>query len=66
MRNKILLVVNILLMIVLIKGSSKKTSFFNQTITLQSNNEQVTVDINDYLIGVLAYEMPASFEEEAL
>jgi stage II sporulation protein D len=30
------------------------------------NNEIQTLDIEDYLVGVLAAEMPASFEEEAL
>lgn len=69
MKNKILLMVVIILSVVFInKRSSNNTSFFNDEITIFSSKDEnyITLDINDYLIGVLAAEMPASFETEAL
>ena len=71
MQNRILLVVTIVLSLLLIIVSSKEnTTFFNTEINIKvkdvNNNNINTLDLEDYVIGVVAAEMPASFEEEAL
>lgn len=72
MKNKILLgVVVVLSVIALGVMSSKNTnhSFFNkeETIKVKTKEEKIEeLKIEEYLIGVLAAEMPASFETEAL
>ena len=73
MRNKILLVVVLLLGIVtgVVVRCKKKTdhSFFSQeeTIKVKTKEEEIQeLNLETYLIGVLAAEMHASFEEEAL
>lgn len=73
MKNKILLgVVSILSIItIVVIGLKKETnhSFLAQedTIKVKTKEEKVEeLKIEDYLIGVLASEMPASFEKEAL
>lgn len=72
MKNKVLIgVVVVLSIIALAVISSKKTnhSFFDKedTIKVKTKEERIEeLKIEDYLIGVLAAEMPASFEEEAL
>ncbi len=72
MKNKILLVIVVILSIItLAVVGSKKTnhSFFDQekTIKVKTKEEKIEeLKIEEYLIGVLAAEMPASFESEAL
>ena len=70
MKNKILLcIVVILFGVYLSKGSSKEnTSFFNYSLVVKNLTTNTTFEINmeDYLIGVIAGEMPSSFEIEAL
>lgn len=73
MKNKILLFVVIVLSIITIAVISKKQetnhSFFNkeETIKVKTKEEKIEeLKIEDYLVGVLAAEMPASFESEAL
>lgn len=72
MKNKVLIgVVVVLSIIALAVISSKETnhSFFDKedTIKIKTKEEKIEeLKIEDYLIGVLAAEMPASFEEEAL
>ena len=56
----------------LIRSLDDNTSYFFDDKNLQeivlsnNNNEKETIEFNEYLIGVLACEMPASFELEAL
>lgn len=73
MQNRILLLVIVILSIVLIVVSSKNnTTFFNtiannNIIVKNTTDDSITnMDLEDYIIGVVAGEMPASFEEEAL
>ena len=44
----------------------KKTTFFNKPIIVHIQNEDLYLDLEDYVIGVVSAEMPALFEEEAL
>ena len=73
MQNKILLIIMIVLSIVLIvvpKSSPKETTFFSNVININvkdKNTGQIEkMDLEKYIIGVVAAEMPASFNEEAL
>ncbi len=72
MKNKILLAVVVVLSIIALGViSSKNTnhSFFDKddTIKVKTKEEKIEeLKIEDYLVGVLAAEMPASFEVEAL
>lgn len=73
MKNKILLVIVVILLIIyiLIRSTSPSTSFFNphsQSIKVKntSTNEILTLEMEKYIIGVVAGEMPASFELESL
>ena len=70
MINRILLIVTICLSLILLFMSSRNTTFFNTTpnITIKDSdtNEIETLNLEDYIIGVIAAEMPASFNEEAL
>lgn len=73
MKNKILLgIVAILSIMTIVVVSKNKTnhSFFNDkedTIKVKTKEEKIEeLKIEEYLIGVLAAEMPASFETEAL
>ena len=72
MQNKILLIVVIILSFVLVYVSSKEvTTFFNteaskKIVVKDKNNLLKTLNIEDYIVGVVAAEMPASFNEEAL
>ena len=73
MRNKILLIITFVLSIILIvvpKSSPKKTTFFSNVINInikdKNTNKITTMDLEEYIIGVVAAEMPASFKEEAL
>lgn len=73
MKNRILLAISIILMVVygLIRSFPEETSFFNNcrnTVNVKDieTNVIVNIEMEDYLIGVLAGEMPASFDIEAL
>ncbi len=73
MKNKILLFVVVVLGIITLAVISKKNetnhSFFDKedTIKVKTKEEKIEeLKIEDYLVGVLAAEMPASFEVEAL
>ena len=75
MKNKYLIIPIIILSIVAIFSSfSHETTFLKENedknieITLKDSesNEIKDIDLEEYLIGVLAGEMPASFEIEAL
>lgn len=72
MKNKYLIIIIIFLSIIAILSSRNNTTFFNN----EKNNEvslydPVTekinkIDLEEYVIGVVAAEMPASFHDEAL
>lgn len=78
MRNKILFGIVVLLVpFVVISFKEDKTNFYleekkekEEIITIKlksaSTNEIVEMNLEEYLIGVVAAEMPASFHEEAL
>ena len=72
MINRILLVLVCILsfMLLLIKSSNENTTFFSNEIKIKikdKNTNQVTeMSLEEYVIGVVAGEMPASFHEEAL
>lgn len=73
MKNKILICIVVVLSIITVAVVSKKEStnhsFFDKedTIKIKTKEERIEeLKIEDYLIGVLAAEMPASFEIEAL
>lgn len=71
MKNKILFIVLISLIIwyVKIRSFEEETSFFNnEIVTVLDTKTGVTesVELENYLIGVVAGEMPASFNIEAL
>ena len=69
MNNKILLIIVIILSIVAL-SSQNKTTFFNNDISINvkddHKNEITNLLLEEYVIGVVAGEMPASFNEEAL
>ncbi len=74
MNNKILLVITGVLSVVYVVVSSKyNTTFFmvdddSKSITIKDtkNDEISKLDLEDYVVGVVAAEMPASFASEAL
>ncbi|MDE6284851.1 MAG: stage II sporulation protein D [Bacilli bacterium] len=73
MRNKYLLgIVFVLLIIAVISSRDTSASFFegekdNTVSVYDPNTEKITdLDLEEYVIGVVAAEMPASFNEEAL
>ena len=68
MINKILIIINICLCLTLLIISSCNTTFFNKTINIKDNktNEISNLELEEYVIGVVAAEMPASFNIEAL
>ena len=82
MKNKILLIVVVILSIVAISSSKKETAYFNNekkddytevknekiklAIKDTSTGNITNIDLEEYVIGVIAGEMPASFEIEAL
>ena len=72
MKNKILVGITVFLSILLIgvvEIKKKNHSFLNEdkTIKVKTKEEQIKeLNIEDYVIGVIAGEMPASFEMEAL
>ena len=72
MKNRLLLLILLIVMLFYsINRSSKRTSFFYNepnTVKVKSIKDDSIqkYEVEDYLIGVLAGEMPASFNEEAL
>lgn len=72
MKNKMLLsivvVLSLVLSVVICLKEKTDHSFFNEkTIKIKTEENKVEeLNLEEYLIGVLAAEMPASFEEEAL
>ncbi len=71
MRNIILLVIVVVMLFCLLKSSlnKNKTTFSNEVkVTIYDKEKDVkkTLNLEDYIIGVVAGEMPASFEDEAL
>lgn len=70
MRNKILLIVVLILLSVYvgIEGSTSTTFFSSpKVIRVKDNKSNInSINVEDYIIGVVASEMPASFNEEAL
>ncbi len=46
--------------------SEKTDNDIKVNLTLSETNETITIDLEDYVIGVVAAEMPVSFQEEAL
>ena len=71
MRNKILIYVIIILSIIYCSiGSRTSTTFFNSepnTINVKMNDTSIEkLNLEEYIIGVVASEMPASFDSEAL
>ena len=71
MKNKILLIVVVILAVIncFLRSPQKETSFLIEDKILvknTDNNKIESINIEEYLVGVLAGEMPASFEMEAL
>jgi len=71
MQNRILLVITLILSLILVLiSSSQETTFFysepNITIKNSKTNSIDNLKLEEYIIGVVAAEMPASFNEEAL
>ena len=74
MKNIYLLIAVIILSIIgFISSFKKETTYFNEenkelevTIKNQEEGTIETLDLEEYIIGVVAGEMPASFEDEAL
>ncbi len=70
--NYIIILILTIIAFYLIRSLDDNTSYFfddknKQEIVLNNDsNEEETMEFNEYLIGVLACEMPASFEFEAL
>ena len=70
--NKILSGIIIMLIPVTIISFHKKETNFSmepkeeQQVKISYNNEKINMNLEDYVIGVIAAEMPASFEKEAL
>lgn len=68
--NKYLLIIVIILSIISFNMSSttQSTTLFNndQSIKVKKDNEITNVKLEEYIIGVVASEMPASFHIEAL
>lgn len=70
MQNRILLIVTICLsLILLFMGSKDTTLFYTEPNILVKDSDTDNISslkLEDYIIGVVASEMPASFNEEAL
>ena len=73
MKNKLLLLIIVLLIPVAVFVGNKKKDISNNdevkeevVVNLNKNNEVIRLSLNDYLIGVVGQEMPASFNYEAL
>ena len=78
MKNKILLLIVVVLSVIAISGYKKETTYFNNAkkeevkeeikLALKDTltGEIKNIELEDYIVGVVAGEMPASFNEEAL
>lgn len=70
MYNRILLIVTICLSLILLFMSSNNTTLFytepNIKVKDPTTNNVSSLKLEEYIIGVVASEMPASFNEEAL
>ncbi len=68
MLNRGLLFIVVLLSVVLISIKGSFNTFFNSTPNIRINEDNIIKSINleEYVIGVVAAEMPASFNIEAL
>ena len=73
MQNKYLIIIIVVLSIIAIVSSPNKeeTAYFNDdlvnvTVKDVDSNEETNLDLEEYVVGVVAGEMPASFEVEAL
>ncbi len=73
MQNRILILLVVILIPIAVISFSKNETNFNlleKDITVRiknvDNNEVINIDLEDYIIGVVAAEMPASFGIEAL
>lgn len=71
MQNRILLVVVFILSLILVTiSSNENTTFFNSEPNIKIKNTKTdnidSLNLEEYVIGVVAAEMPASFNEEAL
>ena len=69
--NKILVGISILLVVIyIISFHKKETNFlvenYSPEITVSKNNQQLELDLEEYIVGVVAGEMPALYQEEAL
>ena len=79
-KNRYLIILIILLSLIAIKSSPKKTASFNNdektkeekkepfkiNVVNKKTGEIINLDLENYIIGVVAGEMPASFDVEAL
>lgn len=74
MKNRILMLVTLILVPIAVISFKKNETNFNlakkEDISLKlkdvDNNEVINIELEEYLIGVVAAEMPAVFSEEAL
>ena len=71
MKNKLLLLVVIILLPIAIFINKKEEVINNEdkeviVVNFNKNNEVIKLVLNEYLIGVVGQEMPASFNVEAL
>lgn len=70
MKNRLLLIIVLILSVIyVVIDSSSNTTFFNSTpnIKIKTTDNQIeSLALEDYIVGVVAAEMPASFNEEAL
>ncbi len=73
MLNRILLVITVVLGIILVVVSSRSNTTFFNTVALNkisvkdtTTNNVTDMELENYIIGVVAAEMPASFHIEAL
>ena len=69
MKNIHLLIIVLVLTLIDVIISSSNTTFFNTIPNIKvkiNDNDIASINIEDYVIGVVAGEMPASFQDEAL
>lgn len=69
LNKKLLIIVIVLIPITIISFFHKETNFImekNIIIKVNKDNELLEIPLEEYVIGVVGGEMPASFEEEAL
>lgn len=75
MKNKILLLIAIILSFIAVSSFPKETTFLNEevenkelTLAIKNSNtgDITNINLEEYVLGVVAGEMPASFDIEAL